>query len=1010
MNHIFRLCILLLGLQSNLFCSNSLSAKPVVLNILDVYPLALTLNQTGTNQPTFSIASNINWTISSNMNWLTVNKSGGSGNAVITVNATPNSFSTSRTGTLTVSGPNASSKKVIITQYGVAPSLVVSPTDVTIAAALNSTTTFSINSNTAWNLFSNQSWLQTSVQSGNGNAVITLNSLKNPFSTTRKAIITCTASAVPDRTISVTQEAALPELTASPKFLSIASLPNSQINFDVFCNTSWSASSDQNWLRVNQAVGYGNGSITLIADQNPAVVQRSALVRLNAPGTADEYVTVVQEGAPPYFDLAPVDLTISELASNNRQIIVSSNVGWTVTSDKNWLDVSRLSGLGSGTVTLLASENTTISDRVATLTFFPFGKPTKTVKVSQLPGKAILKASPENLGIAAAEGSTSVINVGSNTRWDLFIDQSWLEADRYSGIGNAIVVLRANENQAVTTRTATVTVVAGGLPYQVVKVTQNAAGIKLIAAPDIVSVPSPASASRYFDISSNTAWTATTDQSWLRLSEYNGNGNTRMYLLADENILSRGRTAYIDLSAPGSGNVRITVVQDAALAALVVNPKKVTLLPSAGHSKKIYIESNSDWVAECPDNWLTINKISGFGSDTLMVTADGNLKINNRSTKLTLSSKGAAAQFVDVEQLAAPARAKATPDNVQLAAVAGSSQSVFVESNTNWTIASNETWLSFDKIAGLENDNILFTATANPTDKARFAIASLSASGIADLTIGVTQDAASSYISVSPDSLLIGSIDQSTETINIISNADWIINSNQSWIAPEIFNGTGNKSVLLTATGNPSASRRYTTLSIKVGGLAAKTIYITQEAAPVYLSASPQRLSLSAAPGNKETLQILTNTTWSLTTDQKWLKTNYNSGSGNSTLTITADENTLPSSRTALIAIQGKSAPPAFVIVEQLSNVSSTAQTSGKKNMDIFPNPVQDVMYCHLKNEMYANLTADILDLRGIQIVSFAINDTMTAINVSGLTPGIYLLQVTDIYTGSIKKHRFVKL
>ena len=1030
MKYILSLVIFCWGQKSNLIGSNHLSTPPGtaqvnssqmgsysnsllgVLNILDVYPLALSLNNSGTNQPAFTISSNISWSINSNMSWLTVSRWGGSGDDVITVSATPNPQITARTGSLTISGPLVTPKTVLITQSGVAPFLTVTPADLTTLATQNSTAIFEISSNTSWNVFSNQNWVQTNVQSGSGTASITLTSQKNPTATARKAIITCTASGVPDRTISVTQEAAIPELSVSPKVVSVGALPSSQKMLNVSSNTSWSAISDQSWLKATPAVGIGNGNITLVADQNPAVFQRTAILTLSAPGALNEYVTVVQDAASPYLDVLPADQTIGEQASSNRQILISSNTDWTASPDKSWLEISKQSGSGSGSLILLAQENTTTNTRIALLTFTPIGSPAKTVKVTQLPGKPFLTVSPEDIGIGAGDGSTAVINVSSNSRWEILIDQNWLTASSYNGEGNALILLTALENPAVTTRLANIKVSSMGLPDRLILVTQNAAGVRLSAAPETVSVPSPASTSRYFDVSSNISWSAISNQSWLKLSKNNGNGTERVFLLADENKIAKSRSAQITLSGPGAGTVNISVVQEAAFAALVVEPKKVKLQYTAGDSKKIYIASNSEWIAECPQNWLTISKINGFGSDTLVVTSAENQKINSRITTLTISSKGAVSQQVEVEQEAAPVILRATPQDVLLAASAGSSKSVFIESNTTWALASSEPWLSFDKISGLENDNILFTATANPTNKPRFAQVRLTSTGLADLTIGVTQQEADAYLSVRPDSLLIGAIDQSTQTIDVVSNADWTINSNQNWLNADVVNGSGTRSVVLTAKGNPSPSRRATTLSIKVAGMAQKTVYVTQEAAPVYLSASPQRVFLSAAAGSSDTLQILTNTTWTITADQKWLKANFISGSGNSTLTLVADENTLPVSRTSLVSVQGKGAFPAFVIVEQTSNISATAEGAGAIQLpEIYPNPVVEFLYCHLKNnENIGSLSADLFDIAGNKINSLILSGTTTKINVADLLPGVYLLQVKDSRSRTPHNLRFVKL
>ncbi|MFZ4544304.1 MAG: BACON domain-containing protein [Saprospiraceae bacterium] len=1014
------------------FCINSLASKNVLpssilytvpgnvlkenilkdncdkLPILDVYPTALTVSQAGTSQPTFTISSNINWNIVSNMSWLTVNKSNGNGNATITVNASANPLLIPRIAQLTISGQNVSSKVVVITQNGIPPSLSVSPTYLGIAAQLNSTTSFNITSNISWSLFSNQNWLQPSSQSGSGNALITLTAQKNAAINTRQATITCSASGVPDRTISVTQEAATPTLSANPQVLSIASFANSQQSFSVLSNTSWSTASNQSWLKINTTTGFGDATVIITADLNPGIIQRTAQIVVSSNGLPDETVVVTQDASTPFFEAVPNDLTISTAANNNRQIFISSNTDWSVMSNQTWLDLSKLNGRGSGSIVLLAQENATTQARNAILTFTPIGSGVKTISITQNPGDAVLTVTPENLGIAAQQGSIASFNINSNTSWDISIEENWLVADTYKGAGNSFILLTAQVNPATTVRTTNIKVTAVGLPDKMILVTQSASGIQLSLSPTSITLPSPASSTGFIDVQSNTPWSLRADQNWLSLNKTNGTGNEKVMLTAQENSAAKSRIANIILTGSGSGNHYATVIQEAAPVALAVQPKNILLKAAAGDKKKILVQSNSDWTAESSESWLSINKYTGLGNDSIVVTSAENTKNSSRMATVTISSKGIDNQIVLITQEAAEVYLNATPENVRLSALANSSQFVSVNSNTRWSISSSETWLSIDKSGGLENANILITALANPYAVERTAIVSLSAAGIADKLIFVTQDAAPGNVRISPDSLLIGALDQSTAVVDIFSNANWKLNSNQIWLRANIGSGFGNSSVTLTAAGNPASSRRYTTLTVNVVGISEKTIYIAQEASPVFLSASPLRIKIAAAAGSSDTLQILTNTAWNLIIDQKWLTVNNISGSSSSTLTITADANTGPSTRTSLVTIQGVGAAPVFIIVEQYSNTSKTLDYAD--DYSFYPNPTLDKLYIKDVNNLLYGSSASILDVSGKVIFNTLLQNNQSEIDVSGLQSGFYFLQIRNPGSQTIEFKKFIKM
>jgi hypothetical protein len=65
---------------------------------------------------TFSINSNTSWTISADATWLTISPTSGNGNGTITATYTANTLTSSRVGTITISGTGVSSQVVTVTQ------------------------------------------------------------------------------------------------------------------------------------------------------------------------------------------------------------------------------------------------------------------------------------------------------------------------------------------------------------------------------------------------------------------------------------------------------------------------------------------------------------------------------------------------------------------------------------------------------------------------------------------------------------------------------------------------------------------------------------------------------------------------------------------------------------------------------------------------------------------------------------------------------------------------------
>jgi hypothetical protein len=90
----------------------------------------------------------------------------------------------------------------------VAPSLVVTPGSLNIAATASNTITFGITTSLGWTLESDQTWLTASSASGTGNATITLTSTDNTALAVRTANVTVTGSDASVKTVVVTQNGA----------------------------------------------------------------------------------------------------------------------------------------------------------------------------------------------------------------------------------------------------------------------------------------------------------------------------------------------------------------------------------------------------------------------------------------------------------------------------------------------------------------------------------------------------------------------------------------------------------------------------------------------------------------------------------------------------------------------------------------------------------------------------------------------------------------------------------
>jgi pectate lyase len=151
-----------------------------------------------------AVTANVSWTAVDDQSWLSVAPASGSNNGSITVSATANTGTTSRSGVVTVSGGGIT-RTVAVVQAGQAQAnlLTVSPPSLSFPAAAGAATA-TISSNVSWTATDNQSWLAVTPASGANNGSITVSATANTGTASRSGVVTVSGGGI-TRTIAVTQ-------------------------------------------------------------------------------------------------------------------------------------------------------------------------------------------------------------------------------------------------------------------------------------------------------------------------------------------------------------------------------------------------------------------------------------------------------------------------------------------------------------------------------------------------------------------------------------------------------------------------------------------------------------------------------------------------------------------------------------------------------------------------------------------------------------------------------------
>ena len=145
------------------------------------------------------------------------------------------------------------------------------------------------------------------------------------------------------------------------------------------------------------------------------------------------------------------------------------------------------------------------------------------------------------------------------------------------------------------------------------------------------------------------------------------------------------------------------------------------------------------------------------------------------------------------------------------------------------------------------------------------------------------------------------------QTITVTATATWTISksSGNDWltIKPESGN-SGTSQVTLTAAENTLKEMRTATLTIQSGNLT-KSVDVSQSAANPEVSLDTSNLEFTSDSGSK-TFNITSNTSWTVMSDQTWCSVSPTSGSGDSSVTVSVQDNTSITVRKATITVKSE--------------------------------------------------------------------------------------------------------
>ena len=250
-----------------------------------------------------------------------------------------------------------------------------------------------------------------------------------------------------------------------------------------------------------------------------------------------------------------------------------------------------------------------------------------------------------------------------------------------------------------------------------------------------------------------------------------------------------------------------------------------TNVPSSAFNLPITVNANVSWVATEDQSWVSLLPANGTADATLVAQISTNLTTNSRTAVITVSG-GNITQTLTLTQagLVAPVLT-ISPLSVSLPPRADTF-SLNINANVSWSGVDNQTWLTVPLASGTGNGKLRLQFTANVGVGTRTATLTVNGGG---LTRNITVTQAAPSLTILPTSLNVPA-SAGSSNLALSGNVVWTATDNQAWVTLAPAAGTGNGTVTVNYTANPSALARTATITIAGNGLN-RVVALTQAGA-----------------------------------------------------------------------------------------------------------------------------------------------------------------------------------
>ena len=241
-------------------------------------------------------------------------------------------------------------------------------------------------------------------------------------------------------------------------------------------------------------------------------------------------------------------------------------------------------------------------------------------------------------------------------------------------------------------------------------------------------------------------------------------------------------------------------------------------IPGGNTTATLYISAsqNCEWTVTWSEAWIrSINPTKGRGSQnaTINVTQNPSSTATRTAVVTVKNINGTIERNITVMQSPNAEALELSMTSIEFGSAADSRE-ITVTSNTHWTVTGQTGWLTLNKTEGDNNGSVRLSVETNTAKNDREAVLTFMGTGGITKQVSVKQQGDTSTDFHLSASELSAQAQAGTAQFNIIGDARWTLTCNQSWATPNITQGEGSATIVLTLSANSSEEAREATITV----------------------------------------------------------------------------------------------------------------------------------------------------------------------------------------------------